>query len=1297
MRLKVLYVLVAIMAIGISVYANGDDWAARKAAMARGGVSDSKAIMSTHNDTIAVQLESSDGQFNIGKFNGSVTLTYNYPVAPWSSWTCFVIDGIHYTDDFAGTSTPPIEPSGSVPIGGGGGAVAFPFTLHPHSGDSSYILGGWRQSGLNITQMLQPTYVIHDDLKDAFIFIKYEIVNTDSTPHTVGVILQLDTMIDGNDAAELGTIWGYSGIEEDWAADSMPPWWFAYEAGPPPPSGAITAMGILDGFDAVRPDRFAVGGWWTFNSVGTWTYSVSGTPYTDSAVLYWWGIDTLAPGDTMIAATYYGIGHPYITGSFSYIVDDVDVENCVYTPNPFNFFVMFTNESGTSLDSAVVHLVLPPGLSPVTGSIDTLMSGGAHLTTGGSGVMSWDIDITSPPAWDSIQVYVTSTSTSDTFWPEEAYRLTLPFVGAPPQGAPITPTDGAWTTCADQGIVLQFESENGLDLPTDMTFVIDGAVLDLTSPLLTLDDDTLTFMPAIDLTDGAMVDWGLVAATDAMGCSLVAPVFGTFYVDLTPPVAENEWPEDASILGSSDIPETWVELYDVLREVDPASIVLNCMGTAYSISDPELSYANDTLTFSLEDAGIVLEDGDSICFEIEEAKDIEPDYCIANVMDEYEWCFSINVIDLWMPDTNLCPPGDTFDIPIFCEDLAGLSVTELDITVDFLGRVLEPLGIELAGAVASSWTLSVATTANSMNITGTGPELGSGDVLFYLKFFVPPGSSEGSYSPLNFSDVIFNSGALASKPVDGFATICFTTHMWSNDIVFSLGEQKRRILTFGVTGSATDAFDPGLDIESLPTPATHLEGYFDLDDPTHPLITELERDMRGPAPLPIVWTGFAGYPSVGVVSVRWNSGHFPEGRVYMTYFDGGIERTVNMKRVDHVSFTNETDFTIVFDQPELGRADLIVCPGWNLVSFPFVPNEAVTISDAIPTSITDGYWYNPETHSYEVAMFPEPSKGYWVFCTAGDTTVVGGMLVDETQLDILAGWNLFGIPWKSTGTIPLSALTSTPDVVVPTNIYGHDGCGTGAYFTPTDLVVGDGYWLLSTGIALMTIEGDSTASKALPIYEPECLFEMTIDGDPYAIGLDERASVGIDPFDRAIPPLDPDGGTMFGGICSEYFLARDIRPGDDGKTEFEIDAAGRRLSWDSEAIPDGYELDLVNGAINIDMAFCGEAILAENAKIVVRCVLPTQPTLYSAVPNPFNPVTQIRFAIPTASEAELAIYDLLGKRISTIAKGDFEAGMHTFEWHGIDDAGIEMPSGVYFYRLSVETGESLTKSMVLLR
>ncbi|MCK5832609.1 hypothetical protein KAH81_02965 [bacterium] len=1289
MRIKGLWIYLICLLLAFVAFAN-DDWAAIKAAMGRAHETHTKAIVSTHNDTIAVQLDDTDGQFNIGKTIGSVTLLYNYPSSPWSSWSCFYIDGTHYTNDFGGFG----DPTGSVDVGGG--TVTYPFTLVPHSGDSSFIRGGWRQSNMDIYQILQPVYVEHDAFIDAFIFIKYVIVNTDTVSHRVGIILQMDTMVDANDAAELGTIWGYSGIEEDWTYDSMPPWWFAYEAGPPPPAGAITAMGILDGFDAVRPDRFAVGGWGSFNSLGTWTYSTTGAPYSDSAVLYWWGVDTIAPGDSLIGATYYGIGHPYNFGSFTFLVDDVDVENCVYSPNPFSFFVMFTNESAMSLDSVTIHLLLPPGLSSASGSVDTLMNGGAHLGTGGSGVMSWDIAITSPPAWDSITVFVTSPSTSDTFWPDEPYRMTLPFVGAPPQGSLIDPSDSAWTTCSDQGIMLNFASENGLDLPSDMTFVVSGSVLDLTSPLLSWEDDTLTYSPTSNWTDGATVDWALVEATDAMGCSLETPVLGSFSVDLSAPIAENEWPEDGSILGSPDIEETWIELYDVIRAVDPSSIVFTCNSVAYSVSDPALFYSNDTLRFNIEDAGIVLADGDTVCFEITSAADLEPDYCEANEMAPYSWCFSINIIDLALPDTHLCPPGDTFDIPIFCEDLAGLGITELDITVEFIDDVLQPLGVELSGSVASGWPLSVTTTPNRMHITGSGAELGSGDVLFYIKFFVPSGHAEGSYSPLNFIDATFNAGELASKPVDGFATVCFDTHMWSNDLTFSISDQNRRILTLGVTGSATDGYNPGLDIQSLPVPSTHVDGYFDISDPSFPLITRLERDMRGPAPLPIVWTGYAGSPIFGAVTCRWNPSHFPPGMVYMIYTDGGITRTINMKRIDNITFSDETEFTVIYDQPEIGRAEFTTCPGWNLLSFPFVPNEAISFREMVPHSITNGYWYNPDTYSYISSLYPEPGKGYWVFCTDSDTFFVGGMLVSEAHLDIRTGWNLVGIPWEDTGILPFGALTSEPDVILPTNVYGYDACGTATYFTPTDLEVGSGYWVLSTADAFMTIIGDSTVSKALPVYEPAWQLPMMIGNMPYIIGIDSRANEKIDAFDRAIPPYNPDGGLFFGGTCEGFYLARDIKPSTD--SEFVISAGAKILSWDPSAISPEFELILYNGKSVLDMRSFDSVLLEESAKIKVNRVLPEVPTLYSAVPNPFNPVTEIKFALPEESKIELGVYDLLGKRVAILIDDNASAGVHTTVWRGTSDDGKEMPSGIYFYRLLVvESGKAITKSMILLR
>ncbi|MCD6502211.1 T9SS type A sorting domain-containing protein, partial [bacterium] len=189
---------------------------------------------------------------------------------------------------------------------------------------------------------------------------------------------------------------------------------------------------------------------------------------------------------------------------------------------------------------------------------------------------------------------------------------------------------------------------------------------------------------------------------------------------------------------------------------------------------------------------------------------------------------------------------------------------------------------------------------------------------------------------------------------------------------------------------------------------------------------------------------------------------------------------------------------------------------------------------------------------------------------------------------------------------------------------------------------------------------------------------------------------GIDAFDRAIPPYNPDGGTTFGGTCQDYYLARDVKPGK--KAEFKIDAAGQRLSWDPDAIPAGFELTLVDGASIIDMASSDGALLSESAKIVARRVLPDRPTLYSAVPNPFNPATTIRFALPEAGEADLAVYDVLGKRISTVASGNFDAGVHAAIWNGMTDDGIEMPSGIYFYRLRCGDSETtITKSMVLLR
>ncbi|MBN2541328.1 gliding motility-associated C-terminal domain-containing protein [bacterium] len=259
---------------------------------------ESKTIISVHNDYVAVQLDDEDGQFNIGTYPDNITLTYAFPSSPWSSWVVIRVDGTNYTmdpDDHGGSCA-------DMP-------VTDPFSTVYHSGDSSYIEGGWTISDVDITQTLMPVYIYNETDTTGTIFIHYRIVNNDDVNHNVGVLLQLDTMIDFNDAAPLSTAYGYSAIEQDWYAPDIPPYWTACTDPPPPDPSVICAQGYLTGYDAVSPDRFAVGSWGSFYDVD-WGYSVSHLPYGDSSVLLWWYEVLIPPGDSWEVATYYGLGLP---------------------------------------------------------------------------------------------------------------------------------------------------------------------------------------------------------------------------------------------------------------------------------------------------------------------------------------------------------------------------------------------------------------------------------------------------------------------------------------------------------------------------------------------------------------------------------------------------------------------------------------------------------------------------------------------------------------------------------------------------------------------------------------------------------------------------------------------------------------------------------------------------------------------------------------------------------------------------------------------------------------------------
>lgn len=88
--------------------------------------------------------------------------------------------------------------------------------------------------------------------------------------------------------------------------------------------------------------------------------------------------------------------------------------------------------------------------------------------------------------------------------------------------------------------------------------------------------------------------------------------------------------------------------------------------------------------------------------------------------------------------------------------------------------------------------------------------------------------------------------------------------------------------------------------------------------------------------------------------------------------------------------------------------------------------------------------------------------------------------------------------------------------------------------------------------------------------------------------------------------------------------------------------------------------------------------------------------LFQNHPNPFNPSTTIRYALPMDSEVKLVIYNVLGQKVRTLVNEPMKAGYHHVMWDGLNDAGDVVAPGIYIYLF--ETGDfRKVQKMILLK
>jgi len=201
--------------------------------------------------------------------------------------------------------------------------------------------------------------------------------------------------------------------------------------------------------------------------------------------------------------------------------------------------------------------------------------------------------------------------------------------------------------------------------------------------------------------------------------------------------------------------------------------------------------------------------------------------------------------------------------------------------------------------------------------------------------------------------------------------------------------------------------------------------------------------------------------------------------------------------------------------------------------------------------------------------------------------------------------------------------------------------------------------------------------------------------------------------------LVPDSAAAFpvtwaAGFTYGFFKGNGNNDGFNNVPGFPVDTqwifpAVTQFDWTQYSldvtVPDDPEAKALAVRLHIYARFTGtiyfddltvEKLNVTSVDGTVDSSIPVTYELGANYPNPFNPSTNITFAMPEDGNVKITIFNMLGQKIKTLLNENRVAGQYEVTWNGTDQSGDIVGSGMYFYQMRTQN-VVLTRKMILLK